>query len=102
MGQKEHDNEDKNGSKSGGERCLCAALFIHERLRCASAHGKAATESSEEVRRRQCEIFLVGIEPSAVLGGEHAANRGGFDRAEKKASKGQRQYLVQVVPENSR
>src|ERR1700747_848925 len=89
MGEKQHDHQDKNRSESSGERCLRTAIFIDERLRCAAAHWKATTESGAQVRRRQGPIFLISIESSAALRGEHPADRGRFDCAEKKASQGQ-------------
>jgi len=53
----------------------------------------AATESSEQVRCSQRQIFLVSIESSAVLRCEHSADGGRFDRAEKKAMPG----LVEAI-----
>src|SRR6266513_2272345 len=98
MGEKEHNHQDKNRSEGGGERCLRTAFFIDERLRCAAAHWQATTESSEQVRRGECQIFLVSIKSSAVLRSAHSSNRGRFDDAEKKASQGQWKQLVQVTP----
>src|SRR6516164_1537474 len=98
MGEKKHNNENEDCRQSGGERCLRSALFINERLRRTAADGKTATESGSEIRRCQRQIFLIGIEPSAVFGDEHSANSGRFDGAKKKTSKGKRKQLVQVLP----
>ncbi len=78
------------------------ALFINERLRRTSADGETATESGSEVRRCERQIFLIGIEPSAVLGDQHSPNRSRFDGAEKETSKGKRKQLVQILPVNGR
>src|SRR5690348_5268053 len=102
MGEKEHNYQDKNCSEGGREWCFRTALFIDERLRCAAAHWKAATESSEQVRRSECEIFLVGIESSAMFRGEHSTDCGCFDYTEKKAGQGQWKQFVQVTPVKSR
>ena len=102
MGEKEHNDENEDCRQSRGERCLRPALFINERLRRTPADGETATESGSEVRRCERQIFLIGIEPSAVLGDEHSPNRGCFDGAEKKTSKGKRKQLVQILPVNGR
>src|SRR4029077_13786530 len=100
--EKKYDNKNDNCRKGGGERCACAAFFINQRLRRATANGKAATESSEQVRSSECQIFLISIEPSAVLRSEHSPNRGRFDCAEKKAGQGEWQELVQILPVDGR
>src|SRR5690348_12211876 len=102
MREKEHNNKNANCGKGGGEWCARTGVFINERLRSATAHRKAATDSSEQVRRRECQIFLVGIETSTVLRSEHATNRGRFDRTEQKTGERQRKQLVQVLPANGR
>src|SRR6266550_6668169 len=102
MREKKYDYQNKYCSNSGGQRSARAALFIDQRLRRASAHRKAATQSSSEIRYRERQIFLISVEPSAMLGGKHSANCSRLDRAEKKASKGKRKQIIQVVPMNRR
>ena len=89
MREKEHNHKNEDCGQGGRERRARTALFVNERLRRTTANRKAAAESSEQVRRSECQIFLVSIESSAVLRGEHSANRGRFDRTEEKAGQGQ-------------
>src|SRR5260370_22660791 len=102
MGEKENDYKNEDCRQRIGERRACAGLFINERLRRTPADGETAAESGSEVRRCERQIFLIGIEPSAGLGDEHSPNRGCFDGAEKKTSKGKRKQLVQILPVNAR
>src|SRR6478672_9572741 len=102
MREKEHNHKNEDCSEGGRERCARTALFVDERLRRTTAHWQAATESSEQVRRRECQIFLVSVESSAVLSDEHPTNRSRLDRAQKKASKGERKQFIQVMPVNGR
>ena len=75
--------------------------LVDQRLRRSAAYWKTSTQSGEQVRRSERQIFLIGIEPSAVFRGEHSPDRGRFDRAEKKASQRQWQQLVQVRQESA-
>ena len=56
--------------------------------------------SPAKVRNCERQIFLVGVEASAVLGDEHSPNRGRFDGTKKKAGEGKRKQLVQIIPVN--
>ena len=76
---------------------LRAAALVHERLRHAAAHREALPERGPEVRRREREELLVGVQPVAVLAREHPADGGRFDRAEQEAGHRQRQQQVQIL-----
>ena len=55
---------------------MCPSTLIYNGLGRAAAYGEAATKARGQVRRRESQIFLVSIEPSTVLRGEHSADRG--------------------------
>src|SRR5215472_2284463 len=102
MGEKKYHCEDNHGGKSSRKRRLCTALFIYERLRRTAANRKTGTKSRSEVRHRERQIFLIGIEPTAMLGDKHPANRRRLHGAEEKASERERKQLIQVIPINGR
>src|SRR5262245_38628413 len=102
MGEKNYDYENEYRGKGRGKRCTRSALLVDKRLRCTAAHRKTAAQPGSKVRRCKRQIFLIGIESSAMFRGKHSANGSCFDGAEEKTSKGQRKQLVQVVPINSR
>src|SRR6266576_2656976 len=102
MREKKSDYQNKYCSNSGGQRSARTALFIDQRLRRAAAHRKATTEPGNEIRCRKRQIFLISVESSAMLGGKHSANCSRLDCAEKKASKGKRKQIIQIVPMNRR
>src|SRR5260370_39129805 len=98
MGEKENDYKNEDCRQRIGERRACAGLFINERLRRTPADGETATEAGREVRRCERQIFLIGIEPSAVPGDQHSPNSSCFAGAERKTSTAQRKPLVTIVP----
>jgi len=94
--EKEHDYKNEARSERSGERCARTALFINERLRRTPADGETATSPAARFDAASARFFLIGIEPSAVLGDEHPADRGRFDRAEEKHAR-----LVEVIRSKS-
>ena len=72
-------------AKSARKRRARAAALVDQRLRHAAADRETAAEPGGEVRRGEGEEFLVGVEPAAVLGGEHAADGGRLHGAEQEA-----------------
>ena len=99
--EEEHHHQNDPRREGAGQRRARAPAFVDERLRHAAADRETAAQPGGEVGRGEREEFLVGIQPPAVLGREHAADGGRLHRAEQKARERQRQQFVQVGPAES-
>ena len=76
--------------------------FVDQRLRHAAAHRKPAPEACREIGSADREELLRRVEPIAVLGGEHPADRRGLHGGEHEARHRQRQQRVQIGPADQR
>ena len=85
MGQEQNDHQNDSCSQRTRKRCLCTATFVNERLRHAAADRKTAADSCGQIGSGKRQKLLIGVEPSAVLRREHAADGRGFHRPEQEA-----------------
>ena len=100
MREEQHHHQNDPGGEGARQRRARAAAFVDERLRHAAADRETAAQSGGEIGRGEREEFLVGVEPAAMFGGEHAADGGRLHRAEQKTGERQRQQFVQIRPVN--
>ena len=98
--EEKHHHQNDPRREGARQRRARAPAFVDERLRHAAADRETAAQSGGEIGRGEREEFLVGVQPPAMFGGEHAANRGRLHRAKQKTGERQRQQLVQVGPVN--
>ena len=90
-----------NSCREGaGQRRARAAPFVDEDCDMPPLIGNPWPNPAARLEAAERQKFLVGVQPSAVLGRERAADGGGLHRGEQEAREGQRQHFVQVVPVN--
>ena len=101
MRQEQDHEQDEAGRDCAGEGVRPAAL-VHERLGHATADGETAAKAGCEVRCGQSQELLVGIEASAMLGREGAADRSRLDGGQEEARQGEWQECVEIRPVDGR
>ena len=99
--KEDHHQHDACRDRSRKGRSGAAAL-VDQGLGHAAAYRKAPAQAGGEIGRGKRQEFLVGIEPSAMLGCEGAANGGCFRCAKEETGEGERQQRVQIRPVNRR
>ena len=96
--KEKHDHQNNSRRDGARQRRARAPAFVDQRLRHAAADRETAAQPGGEVGRGERKEFLVRIQPAAMLGREHATDRGRLHRAEQEARERQRQ---QVVPQSA-
>ena len=80
------------------EKGVSRSAFVDERLRHSAADGKSLAHARGEVGGGDGEEFLVAVQTPAMLAGEHATDRRGFDSGQEEAGECEGDEIVDIVP----